>query len=488
MTQISRRTLLGAGLSSAAAWAIAGRGARAEDTPAEPALPVDKAHVFGLPEVGSVKPVPSKAIEASPLGVGFEVLDRKCFDPEKAYPHLAALGAKWARCQTGWNRCEPRRSEFTFQWLDEVVDSLLEIGVQPWFNLGYGNRIYIPAKPDEQSVGWAPIFDEDVQEAWLRFVDKLAEHFADRVKHWEIWNEPNIRGFWKPEKPNAADYVKLVRVTAPQIRKRVPHVVIVGGAYAGMPMGYIQACFEAGMGDLVDRVSYHPYRAVPEAGYEGQVQELRAMAAAHNPKIKLWQGENGCPSRGGKGSMGALTNLVWNETRQAKWLLRRILTDLRLEVELTSYFHTVDLQGYRTGTNYKGLLRGGQYTPKPSYYAYQCLCALFDARTSALDLKPELVGQKRVKLQDAGFAREGSAMYAWWSPASLQEPWEAKPITVRLTLPQGAKMDRPVLIDPLSRRVFRYAAVKREGASLVLERLPLLDYPLLMADAETVAA
>jgi hypothetical protein len=438
---------------------------------------------FGLPAVGKVRPVPSKAVAASPLGVGFEVLDRRCFDPRRAYPHLAELGVKWARCQTGWNRCETQRGRFDFAWLDHVVDSLLGIGIRPWFNLGYGNRLYTPEKPDDQSVGWAPVFKEEARAAWLRFVGKAAEHFAGRVRHWEIWNEPNITGFWKPHKPSAADYVKLVRITSPEIRRRVPKAVIIGGALAGMPMGYLEECLEAGLADLVDRISYHPYRPLPEAGYAAAVKKYRKMIAARNKRVKLWQGENGCPSKGGKGSVGAMSNLDWNETRQAKWLLRRILVDLDLGLELTSYFHTVDLVGYRGATNYKGLLRGKDYTPKPAYFAYQCLCALLDARAIRVDLKPELVDQERRPLQDAGFVRNGRAMYAWWYPADLLKDFTPRKVTVKLPLSEQAKLDAPVLIDPMTGRVFRFGAVRRENGMATLVDLPLLDYPLIVTDA-----
>jgi hypothetical protein len=168
-----------------------------------------------------------------------------------------------------------------------VVDSLLEIGIQPWFNLGYDNKLYFPEKPDEQSVGWAPVFKPQQQDAWLRFVSQIARHFRDRVRHWEIWNEPNIPQFWKPRKPNPDDYVKLVRMTAPEIRRQVPGAVIIGGALAGIPFDYIHGCLEAGLAGLVDVISYHPYRAVPEAGYEAEVGKLRQMIARYNSKISL---------------------------------------------------------------------------------------------------------------------------------------------------------------------------------------------------------
>jgi hypothetical protein len=277
-----------------------------------------------------------------------------------------------------------------------------------------------------------------------------------------------------------------VKITAPVIRRHVAKAVIIGGATAGVPHDYLQACFEAGLGDHVDRISYHPYRSVPEANYDKDVGQLRAIVAAYDKTIKLWQGENGCPSQGGPESAGALTNLDWDEQKQAKWLLRRILSDLRLGVELASYFHTVDLVGYRGKTNFKGLLRGRDYTPKPSYYAYQSLCTLFAGRTRRVNQIPELIGQRRSNMVDAVFEREGRLLYAWWYPADLFKPWEPRNITVQVTLPQRSQLNEPVLIDPLSQHAYRLPRAECAGGHVTLKELPLLDYPLVVVDRRLI--
>ena len=479
MRAIPRRRFLewtAVGLSCAAA------GEAAADAPPGTARNGGGLDALGLKPAGHVAPRPSVSIEASPLSVGFEVLDRHGFDPTRTYNHLAKLGVKWARCQTGWCRCETERGQYDFGWLDAVVDSLIAIGIQPWFNLGYGNRLYTPDAPDDFAVGWAPVFDASALQAWLRFTQALAEHFSTRVQHWEIWNEPNITHFWQPEKPDARDYVKLVTHTASVIRKAVPGATIIGVACAGIKMEYIEACLEAGLADHIDVLSYHPYRPKPEERYEAEIIRLRKAIAARREGVQIWQGENGCPSQGGPESTGALSNLDWDETAQAKWLLRRIVTDLRLAVPLTSYFHTVDLVGYRGKTNFKGLLRGADYTPKPAYYAYQCLCALFDAQTRRTSLSPALIDQKKVALQEGEFVRNGRALYAYWFPADLLQAWKRRKLSVRLTFPEGAAITEPVLIDPLSGTAYAPEKTTTDSAGLVAQDLPLFDYPLILTD------
>lgn len=162
--------------------------------------------------------------------------------------------------------------------------------------------------------------------------------------------------------------MEFIKLTAPAIRSRIRDAVLIGGGLGGMAIPYVKRCMEQGMGALVDKVSYHPYRLIPEAKCESEVQAWRALLASHNPSLSLWQGECGCPSR--NGGIGALTEYDWNESRQARWLLRRVLSDLRLGIELTSFFHIADLADYGWGLPdpkrpnqrgcFCGLLRGGR--------------------------------------------------------------------------------------------------------------------------------
>ncbi len=441
---------------------------------------------FELAPIGRMRPRASADVAASPLSVGFETLDRRLFDPVRAYPLVAKLGAKWARCQTGWARTERERGSFDFRWLDDVVDALLGVGVRPWFNLGYGNRLYTPQAPDDFAVGWAPLNDDEARKGWVRFVGKMAERYRGRVRHWEIWNEPNITNFWKPGKPSPGDYVELVRLAAPEIRRRIPGAVIVGGAFAGMPTEYFSRCLDAGLAEHVDRISYHPYRPIPEKGYEAEVRAWRALAQKHKPGLELWQGENGCPSK--KGGSGALGNLDWDERRQAKWVLRRLMIDLKLGLELTSYYHTVDLVGYRLAdgspgkTNYKGLLRGEDYSPKPSYFAYQSVAAVFDSETRRSDREIVIRGAEEV--QTASFTRGDRAIYSYWYPSDLLRGFDRRDVEISV---KDDGLAEPVLADLLSARIYEVKSARRGGGSWDLGPLPLTDWPLLIADKSVIA-
>lgn len=479
------------------------------------------------PRFDAIRSRPAREITASPLSVGMETLDREMFQPDRTYDALAELGAKWARLQTGWARTETRPSDYDFAWLDEVVDAVSARGVRPWFNLGYGNRLYTPEAPDQSAVGWIPIYREEAMTAWLKFVGACAWHFRGRVRHWELWNEPNIANFWKPNPPSAEAYVRFVSQTASVIRREIPDAVLIGGALAGMPTDYLTSALRHGLLDYVDKISYHPYRPVPEKGYREALKTWRRLLseyAGNRPVPALWQGENGCPSQ--RGSAGALADFDWNEIRQAKWLLRRILCDLVEGVELTSYFHLVDLLRYNWGSgptdrgNFKGLLRGDDYSPKPAYAAYQRLCALFDTETlrfteadefARIDALPAISqgDTKAVAPSDgptdspaatsvpevegdaigpAGFVRRGFPLWVYWKAASTTVDTVPQIVDLRIQDAPSLLMRRPVLIDPLSGGVHSLLHARRESDGWRLAKVPLADYPLIVADSAVLTS
>jgi hypothetical protein len=246
-------------------------------------------------------------------------------------------------------------------------------------------------------------------------------------------------------------------------------------------MSYIDQCLAAGLTDHVDKISYHPYRSTPEKGYTKEIETLRGHIAKHKQGIGLWQGENGAPSK--KGSAGALSEFDWNEELQAKWLLRRLLNDVRLGIELTSYFLIVDLVGYRGKVNWKGILRGETYEPKPSYFACQNLCALFDSETKlaadTLTLTSAAEG-----IQTASFERNGIPVCAYWSLADLFKPVPSEKISARIA---SDKIKNPVLADLLTGQIYALEAAGRKDGAISFENLPLTNHPLLITDRAVVA-
>jgi len=340
-------------------------------------------HDFDMKYVGMLKTSKSTEIASSRLGIGFECLDREMWDTEQAWPVLNDLGIKWARVQTGWARCEKTEGVYDFSWLDNIVDKIIERGVIPWFSLSYGNPVYSP-NAKSHGVGSPPIYTEQEREGWTNFVHALAKHYRNRIQHYEIWNEPDLDGFFGPL-PKAELYVDLVRITSEALKKEQPDSIIIGGALAwGMtPWGlkFLENCMEQGMDKLIDIVSYHGYKSLPERHTPQEYPAFKHIINKYKPSLQTWQGETGMQSyvpEAGKGK-GALSTLKTSEEIQARMLLRRLLNELHNDCNMVSYFHIADFAHYADlkVTFHYGVLRLKDGSPKTSYYALQSLATLF---------------------------------------------------------------------------------------------------------------
>ncbi|WP_269522751.1 GH39 family glycosyl hydrolase [Coraliomargarita parva] len=478
-----------------------------QDVPALKRAQLTDLEALGLPVLGAFRPRKTAEIKSSKIGVGFETLDRFMFDPDRVYPLMAELGAKWARVQTGWSRCETEAGQYDFAWLEEIVDRLLEAGVEPFFSVTFGNKLYMPDVPHESAVGHVPLYyGDDVKRAWHDYVIALAQRFRGKVRYWEVWNEPNIPQFWHPSKPNGAEYAELVKVTAAAVKESIPDAKIVGGAMSKMDPPFLEAALKAGMAESIDVFSFHPYQSVPEVNLQNMHDLVRRMLRQYAPghSIDVWQGENGCPSQTKGHNDDWLGLYGTDQVVQAKWVARRILADLKTGFDMALYFHAVDLMGrpYRqAGGEVKkpvmmGLINGADYSPKYSFEVFQRVCSLFDDTSERCELFYRFLNPDEQQPQQSAvlaspmgvsFVRDGVPLLAYWNTEDPQQKKAAREIDLVFWADSDLKFDSPVLLDLMTGQVHDLAAHAKpficDDAHVGTQfRLPFTDYPLVLTD------
>lgn len=459
-----------------------------------------------MKKIGKVTPKRSLDIKESKLGIGFEKLDRNVFDPEKAYDKLALVGVKWVRIQSGWQRTERVRGEYSFEWIDKVVDNLIARGMQPWICLCYGNELYNEeAKEIFGATGIAPIFNDDQKLGWANYVKATVGHFKGRVDHWEIWNEADGKWCWK-HGVSGAEYGQFCVDTAAAIRAADPDATVIGGAVCSPGnLAFIDEALAAGMGEVIDAFSFHEYTP-NEAKLFEHLPALRALLASYNPDIKVIQGESGSQSR--SDGCGALRGGAWTPLRQAKQCVRHAIADLITEVEFTSYFSCMDMIEALNGKvgdlksyldyGYFGILgadfdengfASGEYTPKLSYYAYQNVCSVFAETVTPCDLpilrmvqqSPRLLSSDYSgKLISHGFVKpNGARAFAYWNSTELLTTDFESTVSFRVTNVPG----KIRLVDLLYGDIYDLPETMVEAAghnTVLIKNIPVTDYPLLL--------
>ena len=166
----------------------------------------------GYAYLGKIRPRHARDIKSSNWAVGAETMGRDYTIYANWRKYLGPLGAKRARIQSGWAKTEQEKGKYDWAWLDEIIPDMIDQGVQPWVCLCYGNPIY-PGGGGTGLGGGLPSTPE-AQKAWEAFVDAFVERYGDRIREWEVWNEPKggVKG--------VPAYADLVVRTAEVIRKR----------------------------------------------------------------------------------------------------------------------------------------------------------------------------------------------------------------------------------------------------------------------------
>ena len=237
---------------------------------------------------------------------------------------------------------------------------------------------------------------------------------------------------------------------------------------------------------LYDSIIYHGYRRNPESLYD-DVAGIRLAVARRAPHLKLWQGENGCPSD--FDDNGALQQYAWTELSQAKWDMRRMVGDFSRGIRC-SLFVLTDFQrpGYKT-QNHKGLLRIDANLKtigiKPAYYAAQNVASVFDSEVKRL---PNRLVSSRKDAEAFAFLKRGKPLLAFWLNGNKVEAPDGGLMSVGFPLTliwhHRQAFEDPVWVDLLSGRVhaFPKRLIARDGDVSIISFLPSIDSPCLLTE------
>ena len=466
-----------------------------------------------MKKIGTVKPSHAKDIKESRMGLGMEKLDRDAFDPEKVYDKVAALGVKWIRLQSGWQKTEKDEGVYDFSWLDSQVDHLLERGLVPWLCLCYGNILYDAlAKEYVGAVGCVPIRTERAYEAWLRYVEETVKHFKGRIEYYEVWNEPEGDWTWRP-KANPKEYAEFCIRTGRAIKSVNPSAKVITGSHYDDTMHFFNEEFTYGTLSVSDAVTYHSYNYDETLSIQ-RVRALRTLIRHYGGNAEIIQGESGSQSK--TGGNGALYWVRTNPEMQAKQLLRHTVADLLTGCKFTSVFSCVDMaenldakegEPITTG-GYFGLLGAefdprtgtlvGDYYAKPSYYAFQNLCAIFNENVEPIEIASIFTPKVSTRIDGrdcptreliyGGIQKSnGSKAFAYWNSTDMVTvgSYEGS-VSFELSGVSGEVK----LIDPRDGSIYEIpesVVTKTEHHLYRFCNLPVRDYPLILAFGDFIS-
>jgi hypothetical protein len=302
-------------------------------------------------------PAPCKAYDEGlptpviPGGLGVNI---HFTDPQPGeMARFAEAGYRFIRNDLAWQGIERKPGVYDFSACDRLMSHLKAAGARAIFILDYGNRLY--------DGGQAPRSDA-ARAAYARFAAAAATHYRGQGVIWEIWNEPNLGQFWKPD-PDPAVYARLALEASRAIRAADPSATIIAPGSSEFPWEFLETTFAAGLLEQIDAVSVHPYRqGAPESALK-DYGRLRALIARHaspsRRSLPIVSSEWGYTT-----ATGALS-----EAEQAHFLARQWLANLAAGVNLSIFYDWRDDGDDPTDREARfGTVRRN-FEPKPSFQA-----------------------------------------------------------------------------------------------------------------------
>ncbi|MDV0437077.1 GH39 family glycosyl hydrolase [Xanthomonas sacchari] len=151
-----------------------------------------------------------------------------------------------------------------YDWsgIDRLYDRLLGMGIRPFVELGFTPEAMKTS--DQHIFYWKGNTSHPRLDRWTGLVDAFVRHLRqrygeDEVRRWyfEVWNEPNLAGFWEGADQSA--YFALYAATARTLKHIDPQLRVGGPATAGadwVPAFIAQA---HAAGTPVDFITTHTY-------------------------------------------------------------------------------------------------------------------------------------------------------------------------------------------------------------------------------------
>lgn len=162
----------------------------------------------------------------------------------------------------GTVRVENGKTVYDWTGIDRLYDAMLARHIKPFVELGFTPRAM--ATSDNKIFYWQGNTSHPEPAAWQALVDAFIRHIVarygqDEVRSWffEVWNEPNLSGFW--EGADQAAYFALYDLTARTIKAIDPALRVGGPSTAGAAWVPEFLAHVAHSGAGVDFVTTHTY-------------------------------------------------------------------------------------------------------------------------------------------------------------------------------------------------------------------------------------
>ena len=202
------------------------------------------------------------------------------------------------------------------------------------------------------------------------FLTKIVQRYPD-VIYYEIWNEPDLKKFWKY---SYEEYIKLLKISYTIIKKNNKKAKVTNGGLANKNISYVKNMLNDTLG-YIDFFSIHFYYHWDKPKYNKikYINNVCEITSRYN--IKIWITETGIPTGGY--SKYNYKRRGYYPYSQARELIKLLI--LIKSIEYNNIIEQVFLYSYIDNSLYDSVIANNfgvfyfDKSPKPSFKALKFL-------------------------------------------------------------------------------------------------------------------
>lgn len=224
--------------------------------------------VLALVAVLAAAAWPAAAAETMRLGINMLWIPGDAPTLRERFRKVRALGISEVRLDWEWRQAEASRGVYTWDKFDTLVRTAQEEGVAllPIVHYAPTWAARSERKPDDV-YEMAP--KEDAFADYARFLLAAIRRYGPAgnapvpftpIRHWQAWNEPNIRQFWGP-RPDPGAFARLMQQVQRTLEPVRASIQLVHAGLSKSDLEFMWQVWDANPkhGDSFDVMSVHPY-------------------------------------------------------------------------------------------------------------------------------------------------------------------------------------------------------------------------------------
>jgi hypothetical protein len=310
------------------------------------------------------------------------------------FEFLKEHDVKFLRISFGWDAIESKKGTYDWLFWDDYVNMAVDdygITLVPyicyipmWNSTGANDTIFYWNYPPKD------------YEAYGDFVKALVNRYKDKIKTWELWNEPDIWIYWQGSKK---DFAKFLKIGAEAVREADPEAKIVFPGIAYDPYFVMEMFRDYKLSEYFDIVNCHNYyetwhrHAIEEI--TTYINELQDVIWRYGNNQTIWMAEVGYSTfrKGARVSDSYSAYYEYEHTPeyQAKQLFKTLtLIASTGNVDAVAWYEIKDLPpsenviGDNDNNRYLGVAYA-DYKPKPAAKALKFFNTLFSGKYRSIN-------------------------------------------------------------------------------------------------------